>query len=629
MDYSQLNNNYSKWFRSDQNDVAGSLYSTIIRIQNQNSSRRRDDELFMRMFGSYDIIGKGEKLPRYSDERSLRFNLLRSAALTAQAHIGALNPKAKFQTNDADWTLTRKARANEMAVSSIFDRNDFGEIKRAVFLDASVSSLGGVKVFSKNGEVKIERTFPGEILVDIREGYYGNPRNLYQVKLVDKDALSERFPKQFAAINQSVTGDVGLFPWLEYDSMENQVLLIEGWHIGAYNNKTKTFKGGKHVIAVRNAVLWDEDWNRETFPFAFYRWERRQCGFYGRGIVEQLRTNQRTLNYIDKRIRDMMHYLSRGKLVVWDNGNSKVNMEHMTNAPWDIIRVHGSGNPPTVISQNSVPTEWWKWRQETIQNGYAEIGINEMQSAGQKPPGIDSGVALREVQDAGAKRFRPKVQSWERFHVDVAKLVIRELKDMADRGENPIMHSKIRRGPLTLLQTIDWKKNALEDDEYRLEVTPASSLPDTTAGRKQAVEDWYRAGFINAQEARALLQFPDLERFNSLDLASYEIILDAIETIIEDGEYKFPEPTDDLQLALKLSTQSYNKFRLRKAPEDRLELLRRYMNDVKALLERAQQEQTAIEQQSSQAIGAVSGLQNALPGGANPQQVANILKATG
>lgn len=626
MDISLIN---KKWFRSTENDVAGALFSTVKHIQNQNASRRRDDELFMRMFGSYDVIGKGEKLPRHADERSLRFNLLRSASLTAQAHIGGLNPKAKFQTNDGDWSLTRKARANELAVTGIQYKNDFEEIKKAVFLDAAVSSLGGVKVYSRDQDVKIERTFPGEILVDVREGYYGCPRNLYQVKVVDKDALKERFQKNSYSIDQSITGDDGLFPWLGYDSMENQILLIEGWHIGAYDKRTDSYKGGRHVIAIRNAVLWSEEWKRNTFPFAFYRWEQRQCGFYGRGIVEQLRTNQRTLNYIDKRIRDMMHYLSRGKLIVWDNANSKVNTEHLTNAPWDIIRVKGTGTPPQVIAQNSVPTEWWNWRRETIQNGYLEIGINEMQSSGQKPPGIDSGVALREVQDAGAKRFRPKVQSWERFHVDVAKLIIRELKDMADRGENPIVNAKIRRGPLTLLQTIDWRKNALEDDEYRLEVTPASSLPDTTAGRKQTVEDWYRAGFINKIEARSLLQFPDIDGFNSLDLSSYEIILDAIETIIEDGEYKFPEPTDDLELALKLSTQSYNKFRLRNAPEDRLELLRRYMADVTGLIETAQRQQTELEQRSSEAIGAVSGLQNALPGGANPQQAAQILQSTG
>ena len=92
------------------------------------------------------------------------------------------------------------------------------------------------------------------------------------------------------------------------------------------------------------------------------------------------------------------------------------------------------------------------------------------------------------------------------------------------------------------------------------------------------------AGLCTQQEAKALLDHPDLERFKSLDLAAYECVLDTIENIIEDGKYYPPEPTDDLELAIKLATQSYNKFRLRGVPQSRLDLLLQYLDDVQALL---------------------------------------------
>jgi len=586
----------------------------------------------MRMFGSYDVVGYGESRPR--DDRaageaakdSLRFNLVRSATLTAQAHIGALDPKPKFQTNDADWTLTRQARDCELAVQGIFYHNDWPDLKEAAFLDAAVSSLGGVKVYNDNGMIKIERVFPGEILCDIREGYYGKPRNLYQVKQIDRDTLRELYPGKDTVIDATGEGELKtLFQWLNWKSTENQALVIEAWHLGRKDSKGN-FTGGKHVIATSAGLLTDaKPWNRDTFPFAFYRWEKRQCGFYGRGIVEQLRTHQRTLNYIDIRIRDGMHYLSRGKMVVWDNPNCKVNVEHMTTSPQDIITIKGTGQPPTVMAQNAVPSEWWQWRQDTIESAFRELGINELSATGSKPPGIEAAVALRELQDAAARRFRPKTKADERFTIDTAKLVVRELKDS---NETIKINAKIRKGSTVIFREIDWSKVALDDDQYQLEVMPASSLPDTTAGRLSTVQDWYSAGVINQQEFKQLLDFPDLEGFKSLDLASKELILDSIETMIEDGEYVVPEPSDDLALLVKLATQSYQKFRQRKAPQDRLELLLQYKDDAIALLERANAG-LAAPVQAAQMAPEMAAVQQQMPGGQNPAAMIALAQGQG
>ena len=581
-------NSSGKWYRAESYDIATMLFSTVSHIGEQNSSRRRDDELFMKMFGSYDISGMGEDLPRYASQKSLRFNLVKSAALTAQAHIGSSKPFPAFVTSDADWELVKKARACEQAIKGVFHYTNFYETAADIFLDAAVASLGGIKIYIKAGRVHIDRVFPGELLVDIQEGLYGKPQNLYQVKLVDTDALTDRFPKHATSIPFTSTGDNGLFSWIDWNQKENLVLVVEAWHLPTYDTKREKYSGGRHVIATGNTVLFEEEWKRETFPFAFYRWGKRLFGWYGYGIVEQLREQQRTINRLDSRINNIIHNLSVGHLVVWDNPNARVNTEHLTNSPLDIIKIKGAGQPPTIMAQNAVPTELWQMRQETIRNGFEELGLNEMQSYGTKPAGIDSAVALREVQDAGAKRFKPKVQAFENFILETARLVIRELHDASERGEKLTIQAKKKRGSITMLEQINWKEVALKDEEYRLELVPRSSLPDSSAGRKQTVEDWFRAGFIDAKEARYLLDFPDLERFNSLDLAAHEIILDAIETMVEDGNYVFPEPTDDLELLIKLTTQSYNKFRLRKLPDERLELLRRYIDDAKALIERAQ-----------------------------------------
>jgi hypothetical protein len=514
----------------------------------------------------------------------------------------------------------RKAQKCEQAVNAVFYDQHYHRLSQQVFVDAAVCSLGAIKVYNRDGKVVLERVFPGELLVDVREGYYGKPPNLYQVKLVDKSALKDHYPKASYEIDSSNSGDMGLFEWLGYESTADQVLVMEGWHL-----PDATGKGGRHLIAVRNGVLFEEKWTRDHFPFAEYRWERRQAGWYGMGIVEELRIHQRSLNYIDTRIREMMHINSRSTLVV--STKAKPNLDHLANDPRMVLQISGMQEKPYLWTANAVPSEWWQERENIIKSAFLQIGVNRMQMAGEKPPGIQAAVALRELNDQGSQRFRIKIQDHEQLSIDTAKLIICEFKDMAEKGELKSIKAKFKKRQTTLLEDIDWKEVALDDDEYRLEVQSASSLPDSTPGRIQTVQDWYQAGFITQQEAKALLDFPDLDAYKSLDLASYEIILDSIESIIEDGEYVFPEPTDDLELAIKLATQSYNKYRLRKAPGESLELLLQYIDDVKHWQEQAMQGANEMQQLAAGMTPAISGIRQQLPGGGSTYEAARMLEA--
>jgi hypothetical protein len=603
----------------------GHVFDAARRIARQNAQRRADDALFMRMYGSRDVTGSGVKPdkggPRSASKlQDLSFNLVRSVVNTAAAHISSKRPKPKFQTDDADWGLVQRAQACEQAVKGIFQANDFYGLAQQAFLDAAIASLGGVFVFSESGRVKIERSFPGEVLVDKREGYYGKPRTLYRVRLVDPQVLQETFeldepPQTTLEMGAEM---LRMFDWLEHDNVTDQTVTVEAWRL-PYRNAAGELVGGKHIIACPGRTLVYEDFARERFPFVPYRWDKRQFGFYGCGIVENLRGHQRALNYLHLKIADMVHKNSRSNLVVFDTakGQSGVNVQHVDNDPSTILRVRTGGQPPIVLKQNAVPEELFAYRREIIEDGYAQEGLSQLGATGQVPRGVESGVAMRELEDAGSRRWSTKTQGHERFALDVARVIIDELKEMAERDELEPVRVTIRKGSRAKVELIDWRKVALDDNQYTLDLTPASSLPDSTAGRTQTVTDWLGAGLITQQEAKALLDHPDLERFKSLDLSSYEVILDTIERIVEDGEYFPPEPTDDLELAVKLVTQSYNKFRLRKVPDARLELLRQYLDDVRYLLEQA-----ANEQAQAQAQGAT---QAAPPGAVDPAAAAQAI----
>ena len=61
------------------------------------------------------------------------------------------------------------------------------------------------------------------------------------------------------------------------------VKVIESWHLSSGPKA----KDGKHTICT-NATLFKEDYDKEYFPFVFFRWNVRPVGFFGQGLAEQL-----------------------------------------------------------------------------------------------------------------------------------------------------------------------------------------------------------------------------------------------------------------------------------------------------------------------------------------------------
>ncbi len=94
-----------------------------------------------------------------------------------------------------------------------------------------------------------------------------------------------------------------------------------------------------------------------------------------------------------------------------------------------------------------------------------------------------------------------------------------------------------------------------------------------------------QAGLIDKTETRSLLDFPDIEQFNKLATAPMEEAEMLVEEILEKGKYHPPEPFSNLQLHLQYFQRAYIEAKINGAPEDRLDLMRRYMQECFKLLQ--------------------------------------------
>jgi len=582
------------WWRDGASDPVQLITGHVSRILEQQSSRRDESELYLKLYNLGDVDGsegtKTSSTLRVATDGRVRFNLLRAVAAPFRAHLGSITPRVKCQTSGATWSLIKKAHAFELAIASVFDDNALHDTVKQVFIDACTNPLGAVKVFDGgDGKVRLERVFPGEVLVDRDDGYYGAPRVMYQCKLYPKDVLYDIYPEKADIIDTASAGDARTaFGWLPGWSIgDDQAFVIEGWRLPRFDRETGEYVDGRHAIVLTSGALVEpEDYTLPTFPIVVYRWARRSFGFGGIPLAEDIRSAMETVRYYDLRIEDAMFNVSRIKVMAEEGAI----IDTFNDDPADVYTYKRGQNPPTIHAPNVIPAELIQLRQQAIDEAYRQHGLNELIMQGQRPAGVNSGAAMRELQDQNSQRFKDKIQEIEKFYVDIASQVIATIIDMDQRGDLDPFKIKLNKGRRLDIKEINWKDIDFGTESYWLEMSPASSLPTSSAGRMQTINDWLQMGIIDVQEARELFQLPDLDAASSYALAAYYNTLDAIEDIVEDGVYNYPEPTDDLEFQHKRAIEAYNKYKRLGLEEEKLDLLLKLANDSLDLLTQAQAE---------------------------------------
>jgi hypothetical protein len=193
--------------------------------------------------------------------------------------------------------------------------------------------------------------------------------------------------------------------------------------------------------------------------------------------------------------------------------------------------------------------------------------------------------------------------------LDTIWLALKVCKKLGAKA--PTMVRRTRFGS----ERIAWKDVDLGD--ARVQMKAASNLNKTPAGRMQLVIEFAQAGIVSTDQARRLLQHPDLERELSLYTAALESVENDLDAIA-DGETVMPEPYSNLEMCCWRGQQEYLQWRDDGAPEAILEALRQYIvvaADRKATIEAPANENLVGPMPGQEAIPMASDM----PVGAPPQ----------
>lgn len=580
------------WLESDEDKAASQMLTTAAYLKESQAYRYRNAAIYARLYGNQSLYSfAGQNMSKMDQTSGLpqerpTFNLIQSVVDTLVSRITQSRPQPVFLTDNGDYKQRTLAKKLNNFILGEFYQTKAYELASTALRDALVEGTGIIHTFeTPDNKVGLERVLLTELLVDPSEAMYGDPRQLYRIKLVDRDVLIANFPKFKKKLELAAKAT----PDNSADSaktVSDLVMVVEGWKLPSGKNS----KDGRHSLAVSSGSLLDEEYTKDRFPFTFLHYSPRLLGFWSQGVAEQLMGTQMELNSI-------LYTISRAiKLVgvprVFQEDGSKVVSAHHNNEVGVIVKYRGV-KPSYEVAPCNAP-ELYAERDKLIAYGYQQSGVSALQASSQKPQGLDSGEAIRTYDDISTDRFASLSRRYDNLFIDLTYQIIDLAKDICERDGS---YSTVYPNKNSTKE-INLKQADLIQDSFVVQCFTQSSLPKDPAGRLAKVTEMVQSGMITLQEGRRLLDYPDLEQIEKLANAGEERIFQILDDIIETGKYTSPDPFMDLDLATTLTTQYINLYSQAKLEESKAQKLRDFFSQVQAIKQAAMppQPQGAVPQ---------------------------------
>jgi len=599
-----------KWHRFDKGpEMARELVALCVALQTEQKSRKtrcRDtaSRYEMRRLGGLNPAAY-YRAGAYSGNNSapLTWPEERSIANAAHAKLaGQQKPKVQFVTSDSDWATKRKSKKLDRFVEGQFMQSvgiysDVWQLMLRVFLDACVFPTGGaVKTFAddEDGRVSYERVFTWELFVDPLEARYGQPRNLFHVYPYDRDELIERFPSHKDALERCAEFvEDGEAEWVGSRRVSNQIRVCEAWRLPFSSTKP-----GRHVIAIDEQTLLDEEWTRNEFPFVWLHWSKHLVGSDGTSLIEEISSIADAVNDTVQRMQDSHTRTSMGVLM-FEEGS--VREEDLRTNEDAINFRYAPGKPaPQYIAPQPFGPANVQFLNMNVDKLHDVTGVSEMLSSGDKPSGVTAAVAMRTVEDIQSKRFSVIYRAYEEAFVSLARQTIACVRELAETNKN-FSSNWSGKG---FLKTIKWADVDLEDDRYVIQIYPVGEIKNTPADRLQLIQELNAAGKVSDDALIQTIQYLDsakelesVSRQRELVESYIDQWLDATEEAEQSGEFRYRPPIPwmpSLPDALVQVAQSYLEAEMDEVPDYNKDFFLRFMQELDLEIQKKEQRAAAI-----------------------------------
>lgn len=568
------------WNAKSKAELSSQLVSTATFLKDQQLARQRKASIHSRMYGNTPLGSLAGSSTNKNTQAILpvdrpTMNVVQSCIDTLTSRIAQSKPKPMFLTDGGDYKARSLAKQMNQFIQGEFYQTKAYELGESILRDASIFGPAAIKVYETGDKkVGLDRELCTNLMVDNNDAFYGKPRTIYQLKLMDRAVAMGLFPDKPSVVEKAQQSYVDGSADSER-TLSDQIMLVEAWHLPSATGATD----GRHTIACDAGVLCDEAWEKDYFPFVFFNYSPALYGFWGQGLAEQLTGTQVEINKLLKTISESISLVGVPRVFVEDG--SKVVKAHLNNQVGSIVTYRGT--KPEYEVAPCVPQEIYAQLQRLIEYAYQQSGVSALAATSQKPAGLNSGEAIRNYDDLQSDRFASLNKRYDNMYIELAYKIIDLAKDIAirDGSYQTVYPNKDGTKQINLPQA------KLLEDAFVIQCYDSNALPKDPAGRKQAIVEDMQSGILSLEEGRRLLNYSDLEQDDRLAMAAEERILKYLDEIVEDGKYTPPDPYINLPLAVTKVVQYYNLYVAAGLEESKQQMLREWHGQVMMLQQAA------------------------------------------
>jgi hypothetical protein len=527
--------------------MGGAVQQAIAHHKTEQSGRRwryqRNLELYERRalggYSAHSYYGKDSDGGYELD----RLGLVRSAIATAVSNIYApQKPKPQFQTTGATWAVRRKAYKLDRICEGIINQRQGRWINVwALMADAAaetcVQGCANIKVVSDLANKRIDhKLIPSpDIWFDPTEGR--EPTNMFHREPIAEELALELWgAKHLTAIR-------GAQPYEWFGSSASakprEAKTIELQY--AYKLPLSDEQDGVWCAVINGEAVDHGDWTAPDFPFVRFGWEPHREGPWYSGIADEGYDQAVWVSELHQRLK-YRAIIASGQKVYYPKDSVREDDLALNDARV-AIPYEGPTPPTETVTPPFHPAEFENF-QYNVQLFWDMVGISQVSAAARREQGVDSGTAIRTLNDTKAGRQLMKAQRYEQAFVDLAHQYVWRLRELAEEHPNFM----VKWSGKTLIQEYKWKDADVEDDSFSVNVQPSSALPHDPAGRQQMVSELYQQGLISQDTTKTLMGWSDLEGELSAESSEHEYIdflidkyLDAEEDEWVASDYQAPE----------------------------------------------------------------------------------------
>ncbi len=583
----------AEWWKADNDQqLAAELCGTAAYLKTNQTYRIRQLAVDVRLYCGLSVysyagsnVSKMDRTKALPDDRPT-FNLIQACTDTLVSRLTQNEPQPRFLTDGADYKQRHLAQElNKFILGEFYQTKTYQKAAK-MLRDGIVMGAGALKVYrGDDDKVCVDRVMITDLFVDDNDSLNGDPQQLIQLKLVDRDKLMSQNPDAKKIIGEAPQS----YPDNAPDSgrtTADQVMVVEGWKLASGPDPLAPgYIPGRHTIATQAGIILNEEWHKTKFPFVFFNYSDSFLGYWGQGLGTQLFGTQLSINRIMYTITRAITLVGVPRVFI--DQSSKVVKAHNNNEIGVIITYSGV-KPSYEVAPCNAP-ELYAERDKLIDYGFRQCGVSSMQATSQKPAGLNSGEAIRSYDDISTDRFAQISKKYENVFIELAYLITDVAMDIA---------KPVSEGGAGKYQTVYPNKDGTKEinlpqmgflkDPFVIQCFSESSLPRTPAGRLEKVTEQVQSGMLTLKEGRRLMHFPDLEQNEKLDNASEERIFQVLDKIVEDGDYTPPDTFMDLQLATTLTVQYINLYLAANLEEEKADMLRTFFTQIQTLIQGSQ-----------------------------------------